>query len=89
MIDALTVCFEVTDRYHYDRICELDFGQTYDMYEFQLMRVEGRYYNNVYTIIYMDGDSQVDFGQLKFNMVIPKSGYASTIKAYILMANAT
>lgn len=26
MIDALTVCFEVTDRYHYDRICELDFG---------------------------------------------------------------
>lgn len=69
MIDALTVCFEVTDRYHYDRICELDFGQTYDMYEFQLMRVEGRYYNNVYTIIYMDGDSQVDFGQLKFNIV--------------------
>lgn len=68
MIDALTVCFEVTDRYHYDRICELDFGQTYDMYEFQLMRVEGRYYNNVYTIIYMDGDSQVDFGQLKFNI---------------------
>ena len=60
MIDALTVCFEVTDRYHYDRICELDFGQTYDMYEFQLIRVEGRYYNNVYTIIYMDGDSQVE-----------------------------
>lgn len=68
MIDALTVCFEVTDRYHYDRICELDFGQTYDMYEFQLMRVEGRYYNNVYTIIYMDGDNQVEFGQLKFNI---------------------
>lgn len=68
MIDALTVCFEVIDRYHYDRICELDFGQTYDMYEFQLMRVEGRYYNNVYTIIYMDGDSQVEFGQLKFNI---------------------
>ena len=68
MIDALTVCFEVTDRYHYDRICELDFGQTYDMYEFQLMRVEGRYYNNVYAIIYMDGDSQVEFGQLKFNI---------------------
>ena len=52
MIDALTVCFEVTDRYHYDRICELDFGQTYDMYEFQLMRVEGRYYNNVSSMNY-------------------------------------
>lgn len=51
MIDALTVCFEVTDRYHYDRICELEHGEIYDLYEFQLVRVEGRYYNNVYTII--------------------------------------
>ena len=48
-IDAMTVCFEVIDRYHYDQITELDFGQIYDLYEFQLIRTEGRYYNNVYT----------------------------------------
>ena len=68
MMDALTVCFEVENRYHYDRISGLEYGEIYDLYEFQLIRVEGRYYNNVYTIIYMDGDNQVDFGQLKFNI---------------------
>ena len=67
-IDAMTVCFEVIDRHHYEQISELDFGQCYDLYEFQLIRTEGRYYNNVYTIVYMDGDSQVEFGQLKFNI---------------------
>lgn len=67
-IDAMTVCFEVIDRYHYDQITELDFEQIYDLYEFQLIRTEGRYYNNVYTIIYMDGDCQIEFGQLKFNI---------------------
>jgi len=25
MIDALTVCFEVENRYHYDRLSSLDF----------------------------------------------------------------
>ena len=68
MIDALTVCFEVENRYHFDRISELDFGDMYDLDEFQLVRVEGRYYNNVYSIVYMDGDNQVEFGQLKFNL---------------------
>ena len=67
-IDAMTVCFEVIDRFHYDQIIELDFGQIYDLYEFQLIRTEGRYYNNVYSIIYMDGDCQIEFGQLKFNI---------------------
>ena len=31
-IDAMTVCFEVIDRFHYDQIIELDFGQIYDLY---------------------------------------------------------
>ena len=40
----------------------------YDLDEFQLIRVEGRYYDNVYTITYMDNDTEVEFGQLKFNI---------------------
>ena len=44
------------------------FGEVYDLYEFQLVRVEGRYYDNVYTITYMDDDTEVEFGQLKFNI---------------------
>ena len=68
MIDALTVCFEVENRYHFDRISSLDFGETYDLYEFQLVRIEGRYYDNVYAITYMDDDTEIEFGQLKFNI---------------------
>ena len=44
------------------------FGEMYDLDEFQLIRVEGRYYDNVYTITYMDNDTEVEFGQLKFNV---------------------
>ena len=68
MIDALTVCFEVENHYHFDRISSLDFGETYDLNEFQLVRIEGRYYDNVYTITYMDDDTEIEFGQLKFNI---------------------
>jgi len=68
MIDALTVCFEVENRYHFDRISSLDYGETYDLYEYQLSRIEGRYYDNVYAITYMDDDTEIEFGQLKFNI---------------------
>lgn len=68
MIDALTVCFEVENRYHYDCIAELDFGDCYDLNEFRLYRIEGRYYNNVYNIVFHDGEHNVEFGQLKFNL---------------------
>ena len=68
MIDALTVCFEVENRYHFDHISSLDYGETYDLYEYQLSRIEGRYYDNVYAITYMDDDTEIEFGQLKFNI---------------------
>lgn len=68
MIDALTVCFEVVNRFHYDRICELEFGVCYDLNEFRLYRVQGRYYNNVYNIVFSDDKQDLEFGQLKFNL---------------------
>ena len=63
MIDALTVCFEVIDHYHLDCISQLDYGEAYDLYEFQLFRIEGRYYDNVYTITYMDDDTEIEFAE--------------------------
>lgn len=68
MIDALTVCFEVESPYHYDQLKELELGECYDLYEFKLYRIEGRYYNNVYSISAWNGDRAIDFGQLKFNL---------------------
>ena len=67
-IDALTVCFEVENKYHLDQISQLDFGECYDLGEFRLYRTDGRYYNNIYSIIYNDGDNEKTFGQLKFNI---------------------
>ena len=46
------------------------FGEMYNLDEFQLIRVEGRYYDNVYTITYMDNDAEVEF--------VEKSEYAVT-----------
>lgn len=68
MLDALTICFEVENRYHYDCISKLEFGSCYDLSEFRLYRIEGRYYNNVYTIVLHDGEQDCEFGQLKFNL---------------------
>ena len=51
MIDALTVCFEVENHYHFDRISSLDFGETYDLYEFQLVRIIIHIGNGIYIII--------------------------------------
>lgn len=68
MIDALTVCLEVENYYHYDRIGELEFGGCYDLYHFCLYRIEGRYFNNIYNIILRDGEHNIEFGQLKFNL---------------------
>lgn len=67
-IDALTLCFAVINDYHYQKIIDLDFGVSYDLIEFKLTRVEGRYYNNVYVISYWDGEKESEFGQLKFNL---------------------
>ena len=51
-IDAFSLCFELTNNYHFDHIKQLDYGEVYDLYEFYLTRIEGKYYHNVYTIKY-------------------------------------
>lgn len=68
MIDALTVCFEVERPYHYTQLSEVELGACYDLNEFRLFRIEGRYYNNVYSIRAWNGDKDIEFGQLKFNL---------------------
>lgn len=67
-IDALTVCFQVVNDHHYNNIMGLDYGNTYDFEEFKLVRIKGRYYNNIYSIVYYDGEKEQEFGALKFNL---------------------
>lgn len=67
-IDALTVCFQVVNDYHYNNIMTIDYGGTYDLMDFKLVRIQGRYYNNIYSILYFDGEQEREFGSLKFNL---------------------
>lgn len=91
MLDALTVCFEVENRYHYNNLMDIDYGDYYDMGEYYLLRIEGRYFDNVYLILIKDIDRIIEFGQLKFNI-----GNATTndnkhkngnLKAWITVSN--
>lgn len=66
-LDAMVVCFELSNSYYYDQIKELDYGATYDLYEFCLTRIEGKNYKNVYAIKYDDAGEIFEYGQLKFN----------------------
>ena len=70
-IDALTICYAVTNDYHISKLKELNISDEYSPYEYILRRVEGRYYNNVYDIIVLDGVGELEpytFGQLKFSL---------------------
>lgn len=91
MIDAFTVCFEVQNNCHYNNLMNIGYGEYYDMAEFYLMRIEGRYYDNVYLIFVRDTDGIFEFGQLKFNIMNAPTNdnqhKNGTIKAWIKVNN--
>lgn len=68
VIDALTMCFQVEKQYFIEEISQLDFGESYDFGEFTVIRVEGRYYQNIYNIECCNGQETILWGQLKFNL---------------------
>jgi len=67
-IDALTLCYEVEQPYYYEQLSNLDYGECLDLYEFQLYRTEGRYFDNVYAIHLHNGTRNIEWGYLKFNL---------------------
>lgn len=67
-IDALTMCYAVVFPYHYEQLCELDYGDSYEMSEFTLYRTDGRYFDNIYVIRLFNGNEIIDYGQVKFNL---------------------
>lgn len=67
-IDALTICYELVEPNIYETIEALEMGEALDMFDFEVQRIEGRYYNNVYSIRTTKGDSVRTWGFLKFNL---------------------
>ena len=67
-IDALTLCYEVVNTNYYDQLACLDFGEWLDIDELKLYRIEGRYFENIYTIRLWNGTCNIEWGYLKFNL---------------------
>lgn len=67
-IDALTLCYEVEQPYYYEQLSSLNFAESLDLNEFCLYRIEGRYFDNVYSIRLWNGTRNIEWGYLKFNL---------------------
>ncbi|MBR2006724.1 MAG: hypothetical protein IKA01_01950 [Alistipes sp.] len=91
IIDALTVCCQVENNILLDKIAALEFGEVMDFYEFQLVRVDGRYFKNIYSIHYYEQDENKTFGQLKFGLnngsVEGNSFESGKPKAWLTLSN--
>ena len=68
IFDALTVCCEVENSVLFDKISALEYGEVMELFNFDLTRVDGRYYKNIYTIRYYEQGEEKTFGQLKFGL---------------------
>lgn len=66
--DAMTVCCEVENSVLFDKISALEYGEVMEFFNFDLTRVDGRYYKNIYTIRYYEQGEEKTFGQLKFGL---------------------
>lgn len=67
ILDALRARYSIENDYYVTELTQLKYGERYDMYDFHLYRVEGRYYDNVYIIRLEEGDKTIDFAELRFN----------------------
>lgn len=68
IFDAMTVCCEVENSVLFDKISALEYGEVMEFFNFDLTRVDGRYYKNIYTIRYYEQGEEKTFGQLKFGL---------------------
>lgn len=67
-IDALTACYEMRSPYLYDELSNLEYGERYDVCEFWIVRTKARYFNNAFTIWLNDGENDIVFGTLKYDI---------------------
>lgn len=68
MIDAYTLCYQVDDLELHDKIIALGMGEYMEFFDFTLKRIEGRYFQYVYVILFNDLGTIKEFGQLKLKL---------------------
>ena len=67
-IDMLRLCFEVENPELLDHFATFGPGDKIDLYDFYLIRIEGRHFEYVYEIRYNDLGEDKLFGELKFGL---------------------
>lgn len=67
-IDMLRLCFEVEQPELLEHLATFDIGETIDLYNFYLMRVEGKHFEYVFQIRYNELGNDKLFGELKFGL---------------------
>lgn len=72
VVDKLKLCYNVIDD-EIIRYLEENRPETYVLYDFELVRIDGKHFNDTYQIVYNDLDKNGDivphiFGELKFNL---------------------
>lgn len=72
VIDKLRLCYNIVDSTIINEL-ENEKPDIYRLFDFDLIRVEGRYHNDIYEIVYNDFDKNNNivthvFGELRFNL---------------------
>lgn len=67
-IDMLRICFEANNLELLNHIATLGIGERFDMCEYYLLRIEGKYFEYVYQIRYDELGKDNLFGELRFGL---------------------
>lgn len=65
IVDALTICCEVVNDCYVEELYRLKSGEFLDVDEYRLFRVQGRYYDYTFNIIFDDENGRHLFGRIK------------------------
>ena len=67
-IDMLRLCFEITEPSFFDYLATLTPAEKADLYDFYLVRIDGKHFEYVFEIRYNDLGEDKLFGELKFGI---------------------
>ena len=67
-IDLLRLCFEIEAPELFDHFATYGPGEIIDLYDFYLLRIEGKHFEYVYEIRYNEMGEDKQFGELKFGL---------------------
>lgn len=65
-IDKLLICYEICNPNFFDELTTLAVSERFDLYDFYLLRIEGKHYEHAFQIRYDELGEDSLFGELRF-----------------------